>query len=90
MSFSSIKEIKRLIGKGMSNIYLKVEKRKFSKLRFSKFTKFIFRPVFGELQLTQIYLNFKSYCCNLKRRGLGAKNISDFLMILVLKGIKTF
>ena len=89
MSFSSIKEIKRLIGKGMSNIYLKVEKRKFSKLRFSKFTKFIFRPVFGELQLTQIYLNFK-LLLQLKTQRSGSKNISDFLIILVLKGIKTF
>ena len=26
----------------------------FSKLRFSKFKKFVFRSVFGELQLTQI------------------------------------
>ena len=29
--------------------------------------------VFGELQLTQISLNFKTSCCNLKIRGLGPK-----------------
>ena len=28
---------------------------------------------FGELQLTQMSLNFKTSCCNLKIRGLGAK-----------------
>ena len=44
----------------------------FSKLRFSKFKKFV-RSVFEELQLTQISLNFKTYSCNLKIRGLRAK-----------------
>ena len=34
------------------------EKPTFSKLRFSKFKKFISRSVSGELQLTQISLNF--------------------------------
>ena len=58
----------------MSNIYLLKsyysEKPTFSKLRFSKFAT---RPVFGELELTQISLNLKTYCCNLKIRGLGAE-----------------
>ena len=34
---------------------------------------FVARSVFGVLQLTQISLNFKSSCCNLTIRGLGAK-----------------
>ena len=37
----------------MSNIYLKV---------------FFTRSVFGELQLTQVSLNFKTTCCNLKSK----------------------
>ena len=49
------------------------EKLTFSKFRFSKFKKFVFRPVFEELQLTQISLNFKTSCYNLKIRGLVAK-----------------
>ena len=45
----------------------------FSKLRFSEFKKFVTRSVFRELQLTQISLNFKTNCCNLKIRDLGTK-----------------
>ena len=37
------KEINRLLGKGMSNIYLKVTIDTFSKLRFSGFKKFVTR-----------------------------------------------
>ena len=47
------KEINRLQSKGMSNIYLNVTIETFSKLRFSGF---VTRSVFGELQLTQISL----------------------------------
>ena len=85
--FNSIKEINRLrkemnrlLSKGMSNIYLKVTIETFSKLRFSGFKKFVTRSVFGELQLTQISLNFKTSCCNLKIRGLGAKLCVAFLL----------
>ena len=35
----------------------------FTKLRLSKFQKFICRSVFGGLQLTQILLSFKNSCC---------------------------
>ena len=80
MLFNSIKEINRfrkeisrLLSKGMPNIYLKPTIETFSKLRFSGFIKFLNRSVFGELQLTQISLNFKTCCCNLKIRGLWAK-----------------
>ena len=69
MFFNSIKEINRLrkeinrlLRKGMSNIYLKVtiEKNPFSKRQFSKFKNFATRSVFGDLQLMQISLNFKT------------------------------
>ena len=64
----------------MSNIYLKVTTETFSKLQISGFKKFVARSVFGELQLTQISLNFKTSCCNLKIRGLGAKLGVTFLL----------
>ena len=48
----------------------------FSKLRFSKFEKFISGSVYGDLQLTQISSNFKPSCCN---RGLRAKVCVGFL-----------
>ena len=41
----------------------------YSKRRFSRFTKFVSRSVFGELRLMQISLNFQSSCCKLKMRG---------------------
>ena len=59
----------------MSNIDLKVtiEKPDVLKIRFSTFKKLVTRSVFGELQLMQISLNFKTSCCNLKIRDLEAK-----------------
>ena len=55
----------RLLSKRMPNIYLKVTVETFSKLRFFGFKNFVIRSVFGELQLTQTSLNFKTRC-NLK------------------------
>ena len=73
------KEINRLLSKGISNIYLKVTIETFLKLRFSGFKKFVTSSVFAELQLTQISLNFKTSCCNLKIRDLEAKLCLAFL-----------
>ena len=65
----------------MSNSYLKVtiqQKRHSQNFWFSNFKKFGSRSVFGELQLTQISLKFKTSCCNLKIRGVGAKRFHYF------------
>ena len=61
-------EIKRLLRKGMLD---------FLSLKSSS-------PghVLGELQLTQLSLNFQTYCYNLKIRGLGAKLCVAFLLFL--------
>ena len=69
----------------MSNIYLKATIETFSKLRFSGFKKFVTRSVFRELQLKQISLNFKTSCCNLKIRGLGAKLCVTFLFFFTFE-----
>ena len=74
------KEINSLLSKGMSNVYLKVTNEMFAKLPNSKFKKFVTRSVFGELQITQVSLNFKTSCCNLKNRGLGTKLCVAFLL----------
>ena len=81
MFFSSIKGINRLISKGMSNIYLKVTIETLSKLDFRSLKNLPpGHSVFGELQLKQISLNFKTSCCSLKIRGLGAKPCVAFLL----------
>ena len=49
---------------------LKVTIETFSKIRFSGFKKFVSRSVFGDMQTP---LKFKTSCCNLKIRDLGAK-----------------
>ena len=67
----------------MSNVYLNVTIEKnwrSQNFYFSKFKKFVSKSVFGELQLTQISLNFKTFCCNLEIRGLGAKLCVTFLL----------
>ena len=64
----------------MSKDYLKVTIEIFSELRFSGFKKFATRLVFGKVQLTQISLNFKTSCCNLKITRLRAKMCMAFLL----------
>ena len=57
-------------------IYLKVtieKKLMLSKLRFGTIKRLVTKSVFGELQLKQVSLNFTTFCCNSKIRGLGAK-----------------
>ena len=44
-----------------------------SKFRFSKFKKFDTKSLLGDLHFTQMLLNFKTFRCNLKVRGLRAK-----------------
>ena len=55
------------------------------KFWLSKFKKFVSRSVFGEFQLILISLNFKTSCCNLKTRGLGAKPCVALLIIFYFK-----
>ena len=74
------KEINRLLSKEMSNIYLTITIETFSKIQFSGFKKFCHQVSLGELQLTQISLNFKTSYCNLKIRRLGAKLSVAFLL----------
>ena len=81
MFFSSIKGMNRLISKGMSNIYWKVTIKKNGLSQNSiLYVKF----------LTQISLNFKTSCCNLKAKGVVAKGMCSISVILILKGIMTF
>ena len=73
-----LKEINRLLSKGMSNIYLKVTiKKKWhtQNFDFSKFKKLVSRSVFRELQLLHISLNFQTYCCNIKSEVLKQINV---------------
>ena len=70
----------RVLSKGMSNIYSKVIIETFSKLQFSGFKNFVIGSVFGELQLTQMSLNFKTSCCNLKITSLRTKLYVAFLL----------
>ena len=74
------KEINRLLSKGISIIYLKVTIETFSKLRFYGFLKICHQVSFGELQLRQMTLNFKTSCCNLNIRRLKAKQCVAFLL----------
>ena len=71
----------------MSSIYLKVtiekNERPHNVLNFNvlKFKEFVFRSIFGEFQLTEISLNFKTSCCNLNIRGLRA-NLSVIFQLI--------
>ena len=64
------KEINRLLSKKMSNIYLKVTIEK--SLDFLNLENLSPSQFLGSSN-SQISLNFKTFCCNLKIRGLGAK-----------------
>ena len=80
MFFGSIKGINRLISKEISNIYIKVTIQKNWRSQSFDYLKFFSKIVFGELQLMQISLNFKTSYCNLKVRGLWAKLCVAFLL----------
>ena len=84
--FNSIKEINtlrkemnRLLRKDMSNIYFKLLLRRSQEFGLCAL-KICHQISFGELQLTQISLNFKTSCFNLETRLLGAKLCVDFLL----------
>ena len=79
------KEINRL-SKGMPNIYLEVTIEK--NWRYQNFHFLSFKnlpPVFGELQLMQISLNFQTSCCNLKKRSESRGLYVAFLLFLFWK-----
>ena len=76
-----LKQINRLLKKGMSNIYLKVTVEK--NWRSQNFN-------FLSLKLTQISLNFKTSCSNLKIRDLGAKLCVAFILFQFWKGLWHF
>ena len=54
----------------------------------SSCSHFVSWSVFGEVQLMQISLYFKTFYCNLKIRGLGAKLCVTFLLFSFWKEIK--
>ena len=78
----------------MSNIYLKVyieKNRRSQNLDFLSLKNLSSgQSVFEALQLTQIPLNFKDSCFNLKLRGLTAKAEFGFAIFLFLEGIMMF
>ena len=75
------KEINRLLSKGMSNTCLKVSIVKKNVFKtFHKLKTFVSWTDFGKLQLTQISLNFKTFCYNLKSKRLEAKLCVPFLL----------
>ena len=86
MFFSSLKGINRLISKGMSNICLKVTVEKsWRSQNFNFLSLKILSPeqFLESFNSCRYYWIFKTFCCNLKIRGLEA-------IILILKGIMTF
>ena len=56
----------------------------FSKFKFYMFKILVTRTIMGELQLTQISMNFRTFCWILKVRVLGAK-LCVFLYYFNLK-----
>ena len=81
------KEINRLLSKGMPNIYLEATIEKLSKLWFSGIKKFVTRSVFEDIQLTQISLNFKISCCNLRITARERKKNAIFVPFILPIGI---
>ena len=80
-----LKEINRLLSKGMSNIYLKLLLRKRDVLKtyishvqkVSVQVSFLGAPTHADINE---FSNFQLFCCNLKIRGLAAKLFVNFLL----------
>ena len=62
----------------MSNIYLKVTIKTFSKLRFSGFKKFVTRSVFGGAPTHADIIEFLKFLLLLRNQRSGRKTVSDF------------
>ena len=75
MFFSSVKEIKRLISKGISSIYSKITIEK-------NWLQSFLQVRFWVAPTQAVSLNFDTSSCNLKTRDLGAKVCVAFLLIL--------
>ena len=78
MLFSSVKEANNLISEGMSNIHLKVTiEQNWRSQNFDFLCLKNSSPdqIFG----SSMSLNFKTFWCNLKIRGLGAKACVAFV-----------
>ena len=93
MFFSSVKEINRLISKGMSNIYLKVTIEKnwrsqnfdFLSLKdLSPGPQFWGAPAHGDI------IEFSNFFLQLKNQRFWGKTVGSFSIILILKGIRCF
>ena len=56
----------------------------YSKLRFQKIKNFVSRSPFGELQLTQISLNFQTFCRNFKIKGMFSKVRAHITVVFFL------
>ena len=65
-------------------VYFKVTVETFSKIRMFCAQKTCLQVSFGELQLTQISLNFKTLL-QLKNQTCGSKTVCRFSIILILK-----
>ena len=73
----SVKEINKLMTKECQIFTFTLLLRKTDVLKYRFFN---LKKNFGELQLTQIPLNFKNSCSNFKIRGLGSKTYVAFLL----------
>ena len=59
----------------------------YSKLRFSKFKKFVSRPVFMELRPKKIIIEFSNFLVQLINYRSGTKTVCRFYIIVILKEI---
>ena len=79
----SNKGISKSISKGMSNIYLKVTIQKnwrSQNFDFLSLKNLFPDQILGSSKSRRDIIEFKSSCCNLKIRGLGAKTCVAFLL----------
>ena len=76
-------DVNRFLSKGMPSIYLKVTIEKTWRTRNFDFPSLKgFCPGFWVARNHADIINFQTYCCNLKIRGLGAKLCAVFLLFL--------
>ena len=99
MFFSSVEEKNRLLSKGVSNIYLKVAKQKFSKLQFSKTKKFCPQVFsFWRAPTHAGMIKFSNFLLQLKNQRSGSETVCRIFYyfnfervgINILEGIVTF
>ena len=87
-----LKDINKLLSRGISNVYLKViiEKKWYNLKLNLEVKKVRLQVSFGGTPAHAVINQFSNFLLQLKNQRFGSKTVCGFSVIFILKGIMTF